>query len=591
MGFFGIFNKKANPESSVAKNHERVDELTKLINELRPGLQSDYDRRVNGDGTYSGFNTLRDFYEGKQWSYRKEGGGTMRTYNYVFTIVENMTAFLTNEPPQISSPPRKLDDPIERAMADARSRLLEDVHEQNALPLIFQKGARIGSMLGETMIFGPIPVFTVKDDGTKVLDAIRYWNIERPETVRIIWRDENFTEIAGFIKTYRVSVQYAKRLFKKEIEESGLIIQKDDDIYAPVVGSGKATDQDMCTIEEYWDDQEYLLSFNGGKTPIHYSKHDWDYVPLHWIPNIHRPGKPSGTSDIEHELDPQQEYNERTSDLADVIKETARPAYWGKNLDNISEVRSNQTVIYDVGGDGELNAMPKSGQSFALEQYLGDRKNDIIAISGLNSVLYPSSNVMQATGRALSVVMQGVNNKIALRKEWWVKAFKDINKGILFHLEKFLPESKPIINGYYKTDVFISSVLLRSVSDEINKFQAKLQSLTTTQHNVGVPNPGEEQKLMKEELQDEILATEIAKNPQLLHQVLAESMAKMSPQGPGMGGMPDVAGAQPPVASESQNNPAENPAPIRGQASPVSSAGRVRQMASRSGAPTLVKKK
>lgn len=595
MGLFSFFKGgQGNLESSVNLNKDRVAELQAFIEDIRPTLQTDYQRRVKGDGVYSGYDTLRQFYKGQQWSYKKSGGGTMRTYNYVFTVVENMTAFLTNEPPQISSPPRKLDDPVERALADARSRLLEDVHEQNYLPLVFQKAARIGSITGDTMIFGPIPIFKVDDKGNKTLDEIRYWNVERPETIRIIWKDENFSEIAGFIKSYRIALSQAKRLFEKEIQDSGMTLHNDQDVNSPISGV-QPTDQPMVTVEEYWDEREYLLSFNTGKTPIHYVKHDWGFVPLQWIPNIHLPGEAKGTSDIEHELDPQQEYNERTSDLADVIKELAFPAYWGTNIDNLTEVRSGQTVIYQVGEDGKINAMPKSGQSFALEQYLGDRKNDIIAISGLNSVLYPSNNVMQATGRALSVIMQGVNNKIALRKEWWVKAFKEINKGILYHLEQWLPESKAIIDGYYKTDVFISSVLLRSVSDEINKFQAKLQSLTTTQHNVGVPNPGEEQKLMKEELNDDILATEIAKNPQLLHQVIAErtANAQAAMQQPGIPGGP--MGAPPsgtaPVAGEGQNIPGENPAPIRGQASPVSAAGRNRQIAQRSGAPSLVKKK
>jgi hypothetical protein len=228
-----------------------------------------------------------------------------------------------------------------------------------------------------------------------------------------------------------------------------------------------------------------------------------------------------------------------------------------------------------------------------MEQYLADRKNDIISLSGLNQVLYPGSQVLQATGRALSVVMQGVNNKISLRKGWWEVAFKGINAQILFFAEKYVPNAKLIINGFYKTDVFISSVLLRSVSDEINKFQAKIQSLTTTQHNVGIQNPSEEQKLMKEELQDEILATEIAKQPGLLHQILAERIAAMNAStggavtGMGMGG---INGAPAAIATEGENTPGMNPQAGGGVASPVSPEGAVRMMAARAGAPALVKK-
>ena len=589
MGLLAYFKGQL----AAGETSPRVLELKKYVNEIEAQLRLDWTQRVYGDGVYSGYQTLRDFYKGKQWSYRKEGGGTMRTYNYVFTVVENMTAFLTNEPPQISSPPKKADDALERALAEGRTKILNTVHEENSLSLVFQRAVRTGSITGDSFIFGAIPTFKTNEDGTKEFENIRYWNVEKPETIRVIWKDENFGEILGFIKHYRISVAMAKKLFAREIVDSKLIVQADNDTEIVAGQVSPATEVPMITIKEYWDENEYLLLFNNDNKPVHYVKHDWGYVPLQYVPNIHLPGEPKGTSDIEHELDPQQEYNERASDLADIIKEVAKPAYWGKNLDNLSEVRSGQIVIYQVGDDGEINAMPRSGQTVAVEQYLSDRKNDIIALSGLNQVLYPGSQVLQATGRALSVVMQGVNNKVSLRKEWWIKALKDLNRSILFLAENYVKDAKILIDGNYKTDVFISSVLLRSVSDEINKFQAKVQSLTTTQHNVGIDNPSEEQKLMKEELQDEILATEIAKQPGLLHQILAERIATMNQStagaltGAGLGG---INGQPPPIAPEN-SAPGEAPAPAAGVPSPVSATAASRVTASRGGASTLVKGK
>lgn len=578
---FSLF-KNENPSQLPA----RAAELKMEIDALEATIRLDWTKRVYGDGVYVGYNTLRDFYKGKQWSFRKDDNGTMRTYNYCFTVVENMTAFLTNEPPQMSSMPRRLDDPVERALAEGRTKILNAVHEDNAVGLVFQRAARVASITGDCFIFGSIPTFKTNDDGTKTFDRIRYWNVERPEMIRVIWKDENFNEIAGFVKHYRVSTEMVKRLFKEEIEKYKIHVVADKDFDNTNVI--QPTDVPMTTVKEYWDEHEYLLTFgsNAGRA-IHYVKHEWGFIPLHYIPNIHLPGEAKGTSDLENELDPQQEYNERASDLADVIKELARPTYWGKNLDNLTEVRSGQTVIYQVGDDGDIQAMPRSGQTFPVESYLNDRKNDIIGLSGMNQVLYPGTQVLQATGRALSVIMQGVNNKVSLRKEWWVKAFKDLNRTILFHAEKHVPQANILINGWYKTDVFISSVLLRSVSDEINKFQAKIQSLTTTQHNVGVPNPSEEQKLMKEELQDEILATEIARQPGLLHQIMAERIAQMNQSTGGAmsaAGLGGVNGGTPPIASESDNEPGQNPAPAPGNASRVSPEGAARQVASRRGA-------
>lgn len=584
MGLLSYFKK----EFQVGEQDARAYELSKYVSSLDAQLRYDWTRRVYGDGVYSGYKVLREFYKGQQWSFKKEGGGTMRTYNYVFTVVENMTAFLTNEAPQMSCPSRDITDPVERAIAEGKTKLLDSIHEENYVSLVFQRAVRTGSITGDSFIFGAIPTFKTNDEGVKEFDSIRYWNVEKPETIRVIWKDDNYSEIGGFVKQYRISVAIATKLFAEEIKASKIQIVADND--PEQVGESKS-EVPMCTIKEYWDEQEYLLMFGNTNKPVHYMKHDWNYIPLQYVPNIHLPGEPKGTSDIEHELDPQQEYNERASDMADIIKEIARPAYWGKNLDNLTEVRSGEIVVYQVGDDGEINAMPKSGNVMPMENYLNDRKNDIISLSGLNQVLYPGSQTLQATGRALSVVMQGVNNKIALRKEWWIKAFKELNKSILFLSEVYIPDAKLLIGGYYKSDVFISSVLLRSVSDEINKFQAKVQSLTTTQKNVGIQNPSEEQKLMKEELQDEILATEIAKQPGLLHQILAERVAQMNQ----MGGMSAVNGAgingaSPAIASESDNVPGENPQSGRGVASPVSPQGAIAQQAARRGAPTAIKK-
>src|SRR3989337_2681868 len=121
MGLLAYFKQ----EMGAGVQTPRALELKTYINEVEGNIKLDWTKRVYGDGVYSGYQTLRDFYKGKQWSFKKEGGGTMRTYNYCFTIVENMTAFLTNEPPQISCPPRKVDDPLERGLAEGRTKLLE----------------------------------------------------------------------------------------------------------------------------------------------------------------------------------------------------------------------------------------------------------------------------------------------------------------------------------------------------------------------------------------------------------------------------------------------------------------------------------
>src|SRR3990167_8583175 len=135
MGLISFFKTQFSADEKDARPKALKDAIVALEAQLR----LDWTRRVYGDGVYSGYNTLREFYKGKQWSFRKEGNGTMRTYNYCFTVIENMTAFLTNEPPQMSCPPVRVDNPVERALADRKSKILNEIHDDNSLSLVFQR--------------------------------------------------------------------------------------------------------------------------------------------------------------------------------------------------------------------------------------------------------------------------------------------------------------------------------------------------------------------------------------------------------------------------------------------------------------------
>lgn len=98
---------------------------------------------------------------------------------------------------------------------------------------------------------------------------------------------------------------------------------------------------------------------------------------------------------------------------------------------------------------------------------------------------------------------------------------------------------------------------------------------------------------MKEELQDEILATEIAKQPGLLHQILADRVAQMNQAtgggmtGAGMGG---INGQPPPMQTEESAMEGGIP-PARGVASPVTAKGAIAGAAARRGGVAVAPKK
>lgn len=581
---------------SVLEDKITEQELEQYLEDTDQGLESQHSRFVNGDGIYVGTKVLRDFYKGKHWTYRKEGGGAMRTFNYCFTIVENMTAFLANETPEFTSLPRDITDPVERARSEGIQQFLGEIHRVNKLPIQYQKGVRCGSLTGVTFIFG-----CVWDDENKV---IRYWNIENPENIRAIWRDSNFTEMEGFINRYFITVKSFKKQFKKQLEERGI---NPDSIEAlasvptkQAVGdrpswerAAGAPDVKMVEVQEYYDDTFYMARVvhgKGAKRVIEFFKHDYGYVPGILIPNIHLPGEGTGTSDIENVLDAQVAYNESKSNEEDIIRQVAFTALWGKNLDNYSVIDTGVGQIYNFNDEAELNAMPRSGNPLVIEQYERNVQGDLINLSGQNQALYPGGvrSVLASTGRALSVLMQGINNKVTLRKNFWKDALETLNRNILILAEKKIPKAKLLIDSNYRTDVFIASVLLRDVTEEINKFNAKLQSMTTTQKNLGIPSPTEEQKLMKEELKDPIFSVEISRQPGLLQAIIQQEIKQVMGGAGTMGGGEENPELAVMTGGEGEEAGAKQPmaSPQQRSASPQSSKGAVRAEGQRrTGAP------
>lgn len=504
-------------------------ELENYLASIDGQLATENSKFVNGDGVYVGSRRLREFYRGKQWDYKKKGGGKMRVYNYVFTVVENMTAFLANQPPEQNSIPRSLEDPVERVRSEQISRLLQEIHRANKMPIQFQKGARIGSLTGNTFIFGPI-----WDEFSK---NIQYYTMEMPENVRPIWKDDNYNEMIGFTIETQLDLQLFKTRYADKLAERGIDAEALTPHNPGVGHEGKSMlsssyekgltsgNTKNITLVQYYDDEYYALRIKHGEKEsftIDFREHKYGFVPGYFIPNIHNPGSPNGTADGENILDAQVAYNEAKSDEEDIVHQVAYSALWGKNIDSYSLIQTGAGVMYSFNDEAEINAMPRSENPVVLNNFESAIQGDMINLSGQNQALYPGGarQVLGSTGRALSVLMQGINNKVSLRRDFWKFAFESLNRNILMLAEKKITGAKELISGNYATDVFISSVLLRDTTEEINKFNMKLQSMTTTQKNLGIPAPSEEQKLMKQEWQDPLIMAEIARQPALLMQII-----------------------------------------------------------------------
>jgi len=172
--------------------------------------------------------------------------------------------------------------------------------------------------------------------------------------------------------------------------------------------------------------------------------------------------------------------------------------------------------IYSLPEDGELHTFEKTGDPYITNTYVQQRRSAIVEISGVSEALMSSSQISNASGRALAMAFQGTIRKLNPRGKRFRVALQNLNANILKLIEIYYPETKVFIEGDYRNEVHLPTTLLRNIVDTINKFQSGLISQDTAMREAGVAQPNLEKKLMKKDLMDPVLGPQVARQPALL---------------------------------------------------------------------------
>lgn len=496
----------------------------------------------------AGYNVLRDFFEGDQWQYSRDQGSSMSVTNFCRMTVNNYTAFLTQEEPEIDIPPRDPKDDVEVARVKEVEQLLKEILEDNQFYNVFYEGAQNGSLLGDTMIVGPFYYPEEK--------RIGFRNVKRPEFIRVIWESEDYDRIVGFFYAYYMGPEAAQTRFGDKLAAKGMdvtgLISRDKE-YPTKNQPTDNTKEGRVLIRELWDEQVYMLVINN--VVVDYKEHNEGFVPLVYIRNVPHPTEPYGISDIEDLLDPQVAYNEQNADMQDIIKQVAFASIFGKNLE-VDEIQAGVAKIYDLGDDAEVFPDPRNTNFPFLQTYLTDKKGDVDLSSGIPDVFQGGKGVRDVSGRALSVLMTPINNRVRGKEKRWSIGLKQLVKNILILIENHVPGAEVLVQHHYKADIFFPGTLVRDVTDELNKFIQKVQSQYTTMKNIGIASPKDEQELMKKELADARLGIEISRQPQMqamITQMLLQT-ARQNAQA-----RANQANANQPTLTEGQNQGGETP--------------------------------
>lgn len=540
--------------------------------------EKDLEFRLNGVANsrgssgkqFVGYETLGQFYRGDQWDHNEPPGASQRTDNYCALIVDNFSSLLFDAPVEINCPSQDETDELLEMLAEFKEKMLKKVYDDNnADDIVFPELSKIGSLYGDTFLKGPL---LEKNGSSNKKDwEIVFFNVENPANIRPIFEDENYRKLFGFIDTTSISPMKATRIYKKKFQERGIsiadLIKKQKTRgrmgmrFQPSVAS-QQTYQTQIFKTEYWTDEVMAIFLEDEL--IDWYWHDWGFVPLEYIKNIYIPNHPYGRSDIEDVIDPQLFHNRVNNDLANALKFLSTVNLKGKNLDGMEVLVHGLSKIFNMPEDGELDAIPRSGDPYAVGNFVENRRRAILDVAGTSEALMSTVQNANPSGRAMSMALQSVIRKLNPKIKRYQQAMRSLNKNIFKLMEQYFPETKQIIMGDYNSEVSIISTILRNIVDEISKLQSGVQSLTTTQTNLGIPQPKIEQKRMRRDLMDPVLGPQTARQPGLLMQPSPEG----EPGTPGSNeqGLPPNPGNQISVGQEGAarmaNQQASGSAPV-----------------------------
>lgn len=544
--------------------------FTKEFLEHKEETQQDFLMRINGvsakrggsGNQLAGYTTLEQFYRGDQWDKDEAPGASQRTDNYCAVIVDNLSSLLFDDSPEINCPTDDPTDDFEELKAEMRERALWKVWRDNNFEIEFDAWSKQSSLYGDGFLKGPWAQKVDKDGNFVSPDSPGEWkicfqHIENPATIRLIFADSTYTKLIGFIHSDQIPLSKANRLYGKMAEAKGIKIEASITPQPELGGVLSDSRIPKVNVEEYWTGNKMGIFINDKLLDSY--NHNWGFVPLEAIKNSYIPNYPYGKSDIEDILDPQLSHNRTNNDLANLLKWISSVNLWGKNLEGMQALVSGLSRIYSIPDDGEIHAFEKTGDPYVTNTYVQQRRSAIIDISGVSESMLSSSQVANASGRALALAFQGTIRKLNPRAKRFRVALQNLNAHILKLLEIYYPETKKFIDSDYRNEVHLPTTLLRNIVDTINKFQSGLISQDTAMREAGVAQPNLEKKLMKKDLQDPVLGPQVARQPALLPRLNEGQNQGGEMPMPAPGNAP---GASPEGAVASGNQQASGAAPV-----------------------------
>lgn len=372
--------------------------------------------------------------------------------------------------------------------------------------------------------------------------------VERPENLRVGWGSNDYSVKDWAIYEYKLSPSEVKRRWPNlELHETGNrehpidVVRRyadhDDPLGQKNMPSSGTAERRVSyrTESEYerlqipvWDywyrDGDDILNviLVGGCCVEPPKKHpELLDIPYIVIEHDHEPGSPEGVSGALDLIDLQVELNRLLSHGYQYVADNVDPA-WQITGEDAAGMPEN--IVPKAGeavnmGNSRIDLVPIGGaNTFPVTEMMKETWSAAHRISGLPEIALGGMASSDISGRAVAVQIQSHANRMDPRRNRLYRAIKDLLRSWV-HMATVVNPKVPVgqdeegnaqtlgvadmLRGFMVWKIIAPEITprdqLESAQVEIDKMNAKVQSLRTTMDRTGVENPEAEIEVITQE--------------------------------------------------------------------------------------------
>lgn len=389
------------------------------------------------------------FYNGKHWDYLKEENVPQVTLNYCRAFVNKSVAFLFSKGFKFKF--SSLEE--ENVVLPVVQKIWDEWNERDLVCLLM---GQVGSVTGDAYVY--VTVQDSKDREERKIVLIPLDSV----TVIPTFKDDS----SGLLQ--EVAIFY-KKWSQRKNQEVTYVLQ--------------ITEKEFV---EYEDDEEIPGSRVANTLGM---------VPVVHVSNSVDAGSKYGISDLEDVAPLNKEYNEKATDVSDVLDYLGQPVVVVKGA-NANKINGTGRIWAGLPINSSVDILNLNAPMVASVDYLKLLKVGMHEVSGIpQSTLGEQQSISNTSGVAIHMQYMPLMEKTWMKRITYGKGIKQITELALRYMEmkKMVDESVLSAMKYrYKVDIAWNDPLPKDALNDLNiaakKLEIKIASRRSVMREMGIEN-------------------------------------------------------------------------------------------------------